>query len=174
MISMKELRLKDPNYRILYHMNFWDGVLSGVCLWDGERHYFSMIQEDHECEIMSDEDWKDWCDYCITNNIEIDNEDRNVYSTERIFAVYDTPDSVMEIIEENHNLFREYVGTHTDYDENGKRGHGARIPLHPDHPEDIGDLKPYSEHDKFYKSDRKQAKIDLENWKIIGNFIYPF
>ena len=51
---------------------------------------------------------------------------------------------------------------------------GARIPLRTDHPEDLGDMRPYDQHDKFYKAERRVAKIDTENWKILDKFVYPF
>ena len=35
MKTMQELRKEDPNNnRILYHINFWDGPISGVCLYE--------------------------------------------------------------------------------------------------------------------------------------------
>ena len=123
---------------------------------------------------MSDDEWKDWCDFCIENGHEIDERERTEIYTIRVYAIYKTPKDQMDIIQENHDLFKKYVGSHTDYDENGNRGIGARIPLRPDHPEDIGHLRPYSEHDKFYKADKRKEKIDLENWEILDRFTYPF
>lgn len=156
---MRELRIESSDYRALYLLNYWDGPLSGVCLWNGKKQYFNVIHE-HINSYM--EEWNDWEKYCQENDVEIyeeDDGDRIYYYTPRVFEVYETPNEVMNIIEENHELFRRYVGKHTDYDENGHRG---------------DNLKPYSEHDKFYKSEKKQAKMDLENWEILGKFMGPF
>ena len=161
MKTMKELRQENPNYRVLYHLNYWDGALSGVCLWNGKKCYFNTIHEDTWSYM---EEWSDWEKYCIENDINIhisdDNDGEILYYTDRIFAVYEAPEEEMNIIQENHDLFRKYVGTHTDYNENGYKG--------------CGDLRPYSEHGKFYNVERKQAKIDLENWNLLGKFTYPF
>lgn len=169
---MKELRQENPEYGVLYHLNYWDGALSGVCLWNGKKQYFDVIHEEKKSFY---DDWPEWEKYCRENDIEIfdDEDDGEIYYyTDRIFGVYDTPNDVMEILDENHELFRKYVGTHTDYID-GKRGVGARIPLRPDHPEDIGDLRPYDQHDNFYKAERRQANIDIKKWKLIGHFNYP-
>jgi hypothetical protein len=177
MKTMKELRLENPNTRILYHLTYWDGALSGVCLYEGKKQYFEMIHEDMWSYM---DEWPEWEKYCKQNDIEIilddyPDEDGDVYYyTARIFAIYDTPDDVMEIIDENYQLFCKYVGTHCNYDSDGKRGRGATIRLSPDEPEDLGDMRPYSEHDKFYKSERRSANMDKQNWKMLEMFIYPF
>jgi hypothetical protein len=174
MKTMKELRNESPDYRALYHLNYWDGPLSGVCLWNGKKQYFNAMHEDMNSYM---EEWPEWERYCKENDIDIyedDDGDEKYYYTHRVFLVYETPGEIMDIIQENHDLFRKHVGTHTDYNEDGHRGQGARISLRADHPEDIGNLRPYSEHDKFYKSEKKQAKMDLKNWEILGKFMSPF
>ncbi len=175
MKSMRELRKENPNFRVLYHTNYWDGPLSGVCLWDGKKQYFDVIY-DEKYSYM--DEWSEWEKFCKENGIEIDSyedvDDGIIYYTDRIYAVYDTPDDVMKVMENRNELFCKYVGTHCNYDEDGNRGRGARIPLRPDHPEDLGDLRPYSEHDKFYKADIEKPDIRKDEWKILGKFVYPF
>ena len=132
MKSMSELRSK--HFRVLYHLNYYDGPISGVCLWNGETHYF-------EC--------------------------RDPDSMSRTYIVYKTPSTDMDIISKNHELFSKYVGTHTEYDENGRRHYN---------------LRPYSSHKKFYENQSQSfhtLKFDirkkyLESWEILGRFKSPF
>jgi len=79
--------------------------------------------------------------------------------------------AILSIEEEVETSVRQ--GTHINYDMDGKRGIGARIPVRPD-PEDIGNLKPYTDHDKFYKAEKRKAKMDKDNWKILMKFKNPW
>jgi len=47
MTSMRKLREIDCNTRVMYHLNYWDGPISGICLWNGDHQYF-------ECENIDD------------------------------------------------------------------------------------------------------------------------
>ena len=173
MKSIRELREESKGEtRILYHLNYWDGPISGVCLYNGQRCYFNTIDEVTEEYLMSDKDWEDWCMWQLSIGKEIDPDDRTEINWYRIFAIYETPKEDIEILDENNNMFCKYVGTHNNYDNSGCRGSGARVPVREDHPEDLGDLKPYSEHDKFYKAKRREPKLDVENWKILEKFIF--
>jgi hypothetical protein len=156
---MMELRLENPDFRVLNHSNYWDGPISGVCLWDGKKQYYDILHwEKYSYDDMGD--WEVWKKYCEENGIEIlsfwDNE--TVYWTDRIYAVYDTPPQVISLIENRHRWFCKYVGIHCNYDKNGKRLTG---------------LKPSSEHEKFYNGDIEKPTIKKEEWKIIGEFVLP-
>lgn len=170
--TLRDLKTKTNNQtRILYHMNYWDGPLSGVMLWEGKRMFFNCINEHVVKTLMSPEDLKEVEEYLKEQNQTLEEDDKYDYDTIRVYGVYDLEPEVMEAIEFNHELFQKYVGTHCDYKEDGSRGNGARIPLRPDHPEDIGDLKPYSEHDKFYKgNEQKTYKLELNENNLIARF----
>jgi hypothetical protein len=158
--SMMELRKENPDFRVLYHNDYWDGPISGVCLWNGSKQYYDILH----WEKYSDDDlgeWKVWEKYCKENGIEVcsfwDNE--TIYYTDRVYAVYDTPRQVISVIENRHHWFCKFVGNHCNYDKNGKRL--------------IGFLKPNSEHEKFYNGDIEKPSIRKEEWKIIGEFVLP-
>lgn len=96
--------------RMLWHHAYWDGPISGACVFDDERLWFSCYDENHGDE-------KKWY---------------------RKFVLLRLSDEQWKEIDLRHARFQDYVGTHTDYDENGKRL--------------FGDLKPRVEpnHAKFY------------------------
>ena len=177
MKTMKEMReTTNGQTRALYHLNYWDGPISGVCLYNGKKCYFDTIEEVNDKILLNDKEWeiyqKEMLEY--DPDYKFNEDDRWEWDCYRIYGIYETPEDVMEILEENHELFCKFVGTHTDYDMNGKRGVGARIPMRPDHPEDIGDLRPYTDHDKFYKAERRQPKMDKDNWTILEKFVTPW
>lgn len=121
---MKKIRMVNPNNKVLYHLNYWDGPISGICLWNNEKQYFEMCNDEYEI---------------------------------RIYNVYDTPPNIIDKIENNHILFRKYVGTHTDYID-GYRHYN---------------IKPLVNHKKFY-SLGLSSKVDCKELKVIGSFTNPF
>ncbi len=188
MKTLKELREESNGQtRMLWHSNFWDGPLSGVILWNGEKAWFEMYDEKDVEILMSDVEWKEWIDYHKEKyGTEPDEEDKIEYDRYRYFKVYRLPQQTMNAIIHNHELFRKYVGTHTDYDENGSRGRGATIGT-----SDLGDLKPYKNHSKFYNAKRSDSWLvklfpwffkkedmhikyewNLSTYEIIGEFEY--
>ena len=191
--SIKQFREESKgNKRILYHLNYWDGPISGVVLWDGIKQYFHQIDEIVEKITMSDDEWSSYCEECVRDGYEIDNEDRIEYDRYRIFAVYDTPRDYINSIEYDHKQFQKYVGNHTDYDIDGKKGEGAsyeklgffKIPKNKIMSKivkflnkffyklDLGDLKHPSNHSKFYKGKRKSTKLDINSLVTIDKFTY--
>lgn len=185
MKRLRELREESVGQtRMLWHSNYWDGPMSGLMLWNGEKAWFNMKSEENIKSNMSDEDWNDYVLYYKEHyNEEPDEEDRIEYDRIRVFNVHRLPKNIMEAVEHNHELFRKYVGTHTDYDMNGNRGRGATS------SKDLGDLRPYNQHSKFYNAKTNKGilvklfpflfkKKDLrmsynwkiENYEIIGQF----
>jgi len=173
--------------RMLWHSNYWDGPLSGVILWNGEKAWFDMQEEKYNERLIPDKEWKEYVDYIKEKyNEEADEDDRMEHDRYRYFKVYRLPEEIMNAIVHNHELFRTYVGTHTDYDENGNRGKGAIVGT-----SDMGDLKPYKDHKKFYsamKSDSWMVRFlpflfkkkdvylkyewALSKYEVIGEFEY--
>jgi len=82
----------------------------------------------------------------------------------RYFNVYEIPNDLILKLEENHNLFRFYIGTHTDYDSQGRRDRGSS------NEHGLGGLMPYDMHDKFYKGDHSEVKVDTSKYPVIGRF----
>lgn len=179
MKRLKELREETGGQtRMLWHNNYWDGPISGMMLWDGEMRWFQMFDETwEECLIPGDE-WKEWVEYYREKyGKDPDEEDRIEHDRTRKYRVYVLPEEVKKAIIHNHELFRKYVGIHTDYDEKGCRYLGE------------GYLRPYSEHSKFYNSKKsnnlfvrwfpflfKKQDIkmeyswNLDSYEVVGEF----
>lgn len=160
MKRLRELREESKGQtRFLYHLNYWDGPISGIMLFNGVKKYFCQIGEDeHVEEEVSEEEWNEYCLDCKNRNVEIDEDYKYDYETIRTFGIYELSEEEIEIIEENHKLFQECVGLHTDYDENGNR--------------QIGNLRPREKHSIFYNKDRKCFKFGQNTHKLIYTFKY--
>ena len=85
--------------RLLYHSGYYDGPLSGMCLYNDERHWFN----------------------CVEDELDFTDPNTKEYLRGRVYVVV-KPD-LDELKKENvrHALFEKYVGTHTRYDADGKR-----------------------------------------------------
>lgn len=158
---LHELREESKgNTRLLWHHDYWDGPISGVMLWNGEANWFQQIGDDVITWVpFTDEEKNDWKVWCKEQNYKFDEEDCVHCEGYRAYNVYKTPLEIMEAITYNHEQFRKYVGDHTDYDMEGHRPHGQ--------------LKPYSEHEKFYKGrdSHKTYDLKLKDLEIIGTFM---
>lgn len=185
MKTLTELRKESSGQtRMLWHSSYWDGPQSGMMLWNGELVWFVMHKETYDEVLMSDEDWMEWIDYYKEKyGKEPNEEDRIEYDRTRYFKVYRLPEKIREAKIHNHMLFQKYVGLHTDYDIEGKRGRGASS------SKDLGDLKPYNLHSKFYRAKSNNNWLvklfpflykkedlyfkyewDLNNYEVIGEF----
>jgi len=160
MKTLKELREEsNGNTRMLWHHNYWDGPISGVILWNGEYCWFDQIEEVNIETPMNEKDRQDYIEYCEKNGYAWHEHDMVDYESYRIYNVYRMPRAVMKSIIHNHSIFQEFVGTHTDYDEYGRRHHNLK-------GKDLMDL--------FYsgKTDKKEVNLDLENREVVGVFKY--
>lgn len=86
-------KIGKPQY--LWHSNYWDGPLSGVCEYKNKKCWFDCVDE------MS----LDFLD-------EYGDED---FDRVRIFVVLELSHKEYKKLAKSHNLFRRYIGTHTDY-----------------------------------------------------------
>jgi hypothetical protein len=77
--------------RLLWYWDEWCGVLSGMCLYQGERYWF-------EATDPLDETMK--------------------FVFPRRMGLYRLSLEELRVQEEIHQQFQRYVGMHTDYDEN--------------------------------------------------------
>jgi hypothetical protein len=71
--------------------------------------------------------------------------------TDRKFAIYDPPAEVWEQIDQEHRDFQTYVGTHWDFTSGCRTG---------------GNLRPESEHNKFYEKYPPGSIKMLPEWQI--------
>jgi hypothetical protein len=99
-------RIASEAVTLLWHDDFWDGPLSGLLLWQGERCWFQMREEYEPPEGAETAPWP-WY--------------------RRYLVIRLTPDQLREE-EYWHDLFRKCIGTHTDYRSDGQREVGA---VHP-------------------------------------------
>lgn len=113
---------------ILWHCDFWDGPITGLALWRSERVWFQMFRE----TVVSSSD-----------------------VTYRGFRLIRLSEQQLREEEWWHELFRQHVGTHTDYD----RAEG-----------DPGTVRPQSQHAKFYDAAAKCAPLDLSQNEVLGWF----
>lgn len=88
--------------KIIWETDRYDGPLSGVCEFEGSRHYFNIIDE-----------------------MDKNNKDKeNLFGCRlRLFGIYKLTESEMSSVIYWHNEFRKYVGTHTDYTETKGKVH---------------------------------------------------
>ena len=100
MKSMKEFREESNGQtRVLYHLNYWDGPISGMCLYNGKLCYFDVVDEIITKTYMDDIQWFSYCVECLRGGYKIDDEDRTDQYEERIYGIFETPeDVVVEIV----------------------------------------------------------------------------
>lgn len=77
-----------PDIKMLWHSGYWDGPLSGMCLYNGKKYWF-------DCEVMEHDD----------------NNDAGI----RKYGLYELSDEEVDYEEWWHNLWRFLVGHHCDY-----------------------------------------------------------
>ena len=107
--------------RVLWHLEYWDEPLSGVVEHGGTTYFF-------QAEPF---DWDD------------------PPSVHRL-VVYQLSDEELEFERDEHERFRRYVGTHTDYDERGQRR--------------VGEVRPRSEWPRFVGKGRDYAGHEIVGW----------
>lgn len=118
--------------RIRWASSYWDGPLEGLAILDGREVWFSFA--DDSCDPKST-----W--------------------SRRFWLVQLTPEQLSLELEQ-HAEFQRYVGTHFDYDNDGRRNIYAQRPI--------------SEHSKFFAKygalDRSPG--DLSENEVIGWFTW--
>jgi len=88
--------------KFLYHSDYWDGPLSGVCKVDEQKLWFKCVHDYHD-------------------------ETKSGHRlSQRIYAVYNLTKKEWSAENKWHALFEEYVGNHTSYDEKGLRTGSVR------------------------------------------------
>lgn len=81
---------EQPDLKMLWHSNYWDGPLSGMCTWEGKPYLFNIYYADEE---------EDYLDF-------------------RRYGLYEmTPEEEAELFHQHHE-FEKDVGYHCNYGEN--------------------------------------------------------
>lgn len=157
--------------QMLWHSNYYDGPLSGYVELDGQPGYWvDCISDrwderpDSADDSCTGKDGNGGCKEYPGNN--------QCCSTiwDRVFLVYKLDGEQDRIATENHALFREHVGTHTDYVDEPKRDYnppgatGITLAL---------GLKPRSEHSKFYKV-KRPTMPPLREEQAVGHTLRLF
>jgi hypothetical protein len=125
--SSVSTRVDASEVRLLWDVSYWDGPLDGVCLFRGERCWFECIDEPADEERVS-----------------------------RRFLIRRLTTEQLAVEEKQHELFREKVGTHCDYDENGRRA---------------GEVKPHSTWHEFYDVyPPETSRSDYSRNEVLGQF----
>jgi hypothetical protein len=88
--------------RLLWHCRYWDGPLTGICRYQGERYWFAAIDPFDEEKVE--------------------------YVSPRRMGLYQLSPEELRVQEGSHQQFQRYVGMHTDYDEKEQRPIGAVRP----------------------------------------------
>lgn len=126
--------------RLLYHYDYWDGPLSGICTFNNQKYFFSNIYDCYYDERFDGQ--------------EDEYGDRNP-CYHRIHLAYQMPKEYKEAEEKYSNLFIEHFGSWNCYDENNKRT--FKNPLFK------GLDKPYVEIKKIFDSlDEVKNLIDIK------------
>lgn len=81
-------RLEEGAYQMLWYSGFWDGPISGMLSFQGQDHWFEMVQEN---EVFARDQWY-----------------------RRYVVLKLTPEQLTKE-RQVHADFRRYVGKHTDY-----------------------------------------------------------
>ena len=93
--QLPEVSLAD--IELLWHRDFYDGMLSGYCMYNNKFHYLYMIDEFDDPDI-------------ILRDI-----DRPWY---RCYGLIEVPTEEEIEVKRRHRLFEEQVGLHTNYEKN--------------------------------------------------------
>jgi hypothetical protein len=119
-------KIEESHFQLLWDCDYWDGPKSGILLYQKRKLWFQMFNE----------------------NAETDDH--------RQFAIIELLESQLDEEEYWHELFKEKVGTHTDYDEYSKRPVGA--------------LKPREMWPEFYEIHKNRKPRDFSKNLVVGWF----
>lgn len=114
--------------KLLWHCDFWDGPISGMLLYRTDMCWYAMI-------------------------VENENDNGSWY---RRFAVIRLTAEQLADEQYWHDLFRQHVGTHTDYGDDERRTLGAVLPKTGWH--------------NFYDKYDERPKRDYSTMPILGWF----
>jgi hypothetical protein len=120
-------RIDRAEVRLLWHSSYWDGPRSGMLVYHGEPCWFEVVAE---------------------------SEAGGEGGYRRVAVTRLSPDQLAEE-QRWHDLFRQKVGVHNDYDERGQR---------------VWALQPVERHREFYEAYRQRTPRDLSGCEVLGWF----
>jgi hypothetical protein len=137
--NLPQIDAKDV--RILWHCGYYDGPLDGICLYQGRKCWFEIFQSLRVEDVrkrVDNEGGSVWLDYYVR------------------YLVVELSDD--QITEEDywHELFRQKIGTHCDYDEKEHR--------------QIGGLKPQEVWAEYFDAAPKINSRDFSQNHVLGWF----
>jgi len=123
----KLTKVKRIDLKLLWQSEYWDGPLNGLLSYEGLKYWFQVFDEPND------------------------------YSPDvRKFLINELSSEQLREEEQWHELFRQKVGTHTEYDEDGKG--------------QIGELRPEEEWHEFYDAYKNRLVRDFSNNQVISWF----
>jgi len=121
-------RVEASEVRLLWYGDYWDGPIDGLLSFRGEQCWFELVTE-------NEGDLGEWY--------------------RRFVILRLTPERLAEEARW-HDLFRKHVGTHADYDENGRAMRG--------------ELRPRDEWHKFYEPFQRRIPRAFSDNEVLGWF----
>ena len=151
-LSYSQIPISD--IMLLWHNNYWDGILTGTLLYNEKICHFSDCDENDE----------KYYDQELDDYVRVDNWYRR-------FLIYEMTNDQLKKELYWHQLFEIYVGQHTTYDVDGKYYlSGKTRYLHQGIPCALGTRPPELHHNFYEKRKQYYKEIDYSNNKIIGWF----
>lgn len=102
-LALPEIKRED--FRLLWYSNYWDGMLSGMLLYEGKKYWFSCFDEA-----------SDHASYDVENDIDASGQ----LGWYRRFKIIELTENQLKEAEYWNDLFCKYVGVYTNYGEDGK------------------------------------------------------
>ncbi len=132
------------NVKMLWHADYYDGPLSGLCELNRIKVWFEFFDEINVQVPLTD--------------LGIPDPDGDVeHRRVRRFMLVDLRPDQLAAVEKEHELFRTLVGTHTDYGDGRKR--------------DIGAVHTKASQHQFYSRLKDQVyTLDISDRPVIGWF----
>lgn len=135
-------KISRDQVKFLWHSNYWDGPLSGMCLYQGQKYWFEII----------DEFWSPKPDE-VEENFSDDYDPTRT----RTFKLIELSPEQLKDETVWHRYFQIMVGRHCDYDKNGKR-----VPKRLRYTEES--------FKKFYDAAKTRGPRDYSSNKVVGYF----
>lgn len=135
-------QIDEKEVRILWHNDYYDGPRNGVLLYQGKVYWFQI--QDDICDLLPHSD-------------EVNEAEESGYNR---FLVIELTDEQFQEEKYWNELFRQKVGTHWDYDENGN-------PIK-------GELRSGETWKEFYSAAKNRKPLDLSNNAVIGWFEWGY
>ncbi len=120
---MEQITRQDVTY--LYHCDYYDGPLSGACLWRGRRYWFRCVERLYPPVLGPD------------GRQVVDEYGDPMTEDVRVFHLFDMPTEWWAAEDSRVSLWRECVGAHCDYDPVTQR-------------RQVGALRPQTQWGRYY------------------------